>query len=140
MANLLVGIMKTILGLLSVLVLIACATGQRDGWRSSYQSISPDSFQFKPDPRFDTPPVFLSGRALLVPWAHVEPGEDAQVLVGFTINKQGEVENPVAYNATNSYVMGNALYAVKRWRFKPAMKDGKPVAIEVFAPFKVLMK
>jgi hypothetical protein len=51
-----------------------------------------------------------------------------------------EVENPVAYNATNSYVMGNALYAVKRWRFKPAMKDGKPVAIEVFAPFKVLMK
>jgi TonB family protein len=34
----------------------------------------------------------------------------------------------------------NAVKAMKRWRFKPAMKDGKPVAVRVAVEMKFALK
>ena len=51
------------------------------------------------------------------------------VLLIARIDKQGKLQNIVAIVASDEGFIDPALKAAKLWRFKPAMKEGKPVEI-----------
>lgn len=51
------------------------------------------------------------------------------VVLEFTINAIGRVENPVVVSSRPPRIFDQAaLQAIVRWRFKPKLQDGKPVA------------
>ena len=51
--------------------------------------------------------------------------------VGFTITSKGVVQDPYAVSSTNEAFEQAAIDAVKKWKFKPGLKDGKPVNTKV---------
>lgn len=52
---------------------------------------------------------------------------EGSVDVGFTITSKGVVMDPYAISSTNEGFEQAAIDAVRKWRYKPAMKDGKAV-------------
>ena len=57
-------------------------------------------------------------------------GIEGEVVVEFTVTARGEVKEPRIIESRPPGVFDRAVLAtVKRWRFKPKMKDGKPVAV-----------
>ncbi len=56
---------------------------------------------------------------------------EGSVDVGFTITSKGVVQDPYAVSSTNEAFEQAAIDAVKKWKFKPGMKDGKPVNTKV---------
>ncbi len=52
---------------------------------------------------------------------------EGSVNVGFTITSKGVVMDPYAISSTNEGFEQAAIDAVRKWRYKPAMKDGKAV-------------
>lgn len=57
-----------------------------------------------------------------------------QVVVTFVVDESGSVVSPKVQKSTNSGFNEAALSAVKKWRFKPGMKDGKKVKSKVLIP------
>jgi len=56
------------------------------------------------------------------------------VYVIFIVNKQGRVEQAKVQKSTNPAFDAPALKAVKRWRFEPGRKNGKPVQFRMRVP------
>ena len=56
---------------------------------------------------------------------------DGTVVVRFVVNEQGGVENVQVVGGTNSKFAKSAVSSVSKWRFKPTVKDGKPVKTTV---------
>jgi TonB family protein len=59
---------------------------------------------------------------------HKAPKEHATVALTFDINEHGEPKNLNVDKAVDSEPEQEIIAAVKKWRFKPAMKDGAPVS------------
>ena len=56
--------------------------------------------------------------------------EQGSVGVNFTVTENGTVDNPTMFKSSGFADLDNAaLEAVRSWRYKPAMKDGKAVAV-----------
>jgi protein TonB len=53
------------------------------------------------------------------------------VLVACEVGTDGTVSNARILNSLRKDLDASALEAVRKWRFEPAMKDGKPVAVQV---------
>jgi TonB family protein len=58
-------------------------------------------------------------------------GIDGQVLVQFGVDATGAVENVTVFKSDHPELDVPAVEAVKKWKFKPAMKDGQPVETRV---------
>jgi TonB family protein len=56
---------------------------------------------------------------------------EGSVVVAFTVTAKGSVQDPHVVSSTHEGFEQAALNAVKRWRFTPGQKDGKPVAAKV---------
>jgi len=63
-------------------------------------------------------------------------GVRALVRVGFLVDVKGEVVAPRISKSSNADFDEICLEAIKDWRFKPAKKDGEPVAIRLAVPFR----
>lgn len=50
-------------------------------------------------------------------------------VLGVTVDECGTVRDVHVTRSTDKRLDQNAIEAVKQWRFKPAMKDSKPVAV-----------
>ena len=50
-------------------------------------------------------------------------------VLGITVDKEGRVRDVRVTHSLDKQLDKNAIDAVKRWKFKPAMKDGKPIAV-----------
>jgi periplasmic protein TonB len=50
-------------------------------------------------------------------------------VVGLTVDEQGAVRDVHITRSLDKRLDQNAIDAVRRWKFKPAVKDGKPVAV-----------
>lgn len=57
------------------------------------------------------------------------------IRVAFIVDETGAVREPAIRSSTDSFYDPLVLECVRKWRFEPAMKDGKPVSTEVVAPF-----
>lgn len=58
----------------------------------------------------------------------------AKVLIVFVVNEQGRVEGPRVWKSDNPLFDKAALDAVKKWRFEPGQRSGKPVRFRFRVP------
>jgi periplasmic protein TonB len=58
------------------------------------------------------------------------------VTLVFVINEDGRVEDPRVENSSRPEFEKPALEAIRRWRFRPGVKDGQPVRTYVKRPFR----
>ncbi len=63
-------------------------------------------------------------------------GGTGLVTVNFLVDEQGAVQDAKIEKSSAPFLEEPALKAVKKWKFKPAKKDGVPVAIRVSIPIK----
>lgn len=77
----------------------------------------------------DTLPYYLSGEAPLYPSS--QQGKHGQAVLEFTIDEAGRTQDVRLISEIGQFFGSHAAVAVRRWRFDPALKDGKPIAVAV---------
>ncbi len=80
------------------------------------------------------PPVPVRTVAPKFPDEMRRSGSSGVVTVSVLIDEKGNVTEPKIVKASNDAFSEPALEALKRWKFKPAKKDGEAVAIRVNIP------
>ena len=83
---------------------------------------------------YDTPPTPIY-RALAA-YPETAVGIEGTIYVRVQIDARGEVKDAKVSRGGNPALEWAALDAAKRWRFQPALRNGKPVACEVEIPFR----
>lgn len=63
-------------------------------------------------------------------------GGSGLVTVSFDIDEQGNVKDPKVEKSTHRELEEPTLKALRKWKFKPAMQDGSPVACHISIPIK----
>jgi len=89
----------------------------------------------------DQPPRVIRKIDPLYPFAAKRKGLMGSVMLRFIVTKEGRVvEVSVVKSEPPEVFDASALKAIVRWRFKPAIKDGKSVDVIIMAPlaFKLL--
>ena len=84
-----------------------------------------------PQPVEKVPPVY--------PESAREKGISGTVVVQALVGKDGRVKDTRVITSIPE-LDGYAIAAVKRWRFKPAMSEGRPVAVWVAIPVKFTLR
>jgi TonB family protein len=79
--------------------------------------ITPPHPVFTPDPEY--PESFRKGKHKI----------QGTCVLGLTVDKEGLVQGVHVTRSLDKRLDQNAIDAVKRWKFKPAMRDSKPVAV-----------
>lgn len=69
-----------------------------------------------------------------------EQGVSGIVMVTCDIDHQGNVQETSVEKSTHQAFEQPALEAVKKWKFRPARKDGEPVAIRVTIPIRFVIQ
>ena len=82
------------------------------------------------------PPVPVRTIAPEAPGNFTKGGVPGLVTVGFTVDVKGSVQDAEVVKTTHEILNEPALTALKKWRFKPAQKDGQPVPMHVVMPIK----
>lgn len=82
------------------------------------------------------PPVPVRTVAPDVPHELSRSGGSGLVTVNFLVDEQGAVQDAKVEKASAQMLEEPALKAVRKWKFKPAKKDGVAVAIRVSIPIK----
>ena len=67
-------------------------------------------------------------------------GLSGLVMVKCSIDEQGNVTETVVEKSSNPAFEKPAVAALKKWKFKPARQDDKPVAIKVSIPIKFVFE
>jgi TonB family protein len=62
-------------------------------------------------------------------------GKEASAEIAFVVDTFGNVVNPEIAASSDAEFGANALDAITRWRFKPAVQNGQPVAVKVRQQF-----
>lgn len=57
--------------------------------------------------------------------------KEGSVIVWCVIDEKGKVTQAKVHRSLSKQADANALKAVKSWKFQPAMKDGRPVMVQV---------
>jgi TonB family protein len=85
----------------------------------------------------DQPPRIIRKIDPLYPFAAKRKNIQGKVTLRFIVTKEGRVVEPSVVKGDPPDVFDNsALKAILRWRFKPAIKDGKAVDVIIIAPLK----
>lgn len=82
------------------------------------------------------PPVPVRTASPEIPMELSRTGGSGLVTVNFLVDEQGSVQDAKVEKTTSAMLDAPALRAVKKWKFKPAKRDGTPVAIRVSIPIK----
>ena len=83
---------------------------------------------------FDTPPKVLEGMRPEYPELEADRREKGFVSVICTIGVDGKAGDFAIETMTNPAFAYAAMVAISKWRWAPAMKDGRPVAQKVRVP------
>lgn len=85
----------------------------------------------------DQPPRILRSIEPLYPFAAKRKNIEGSVTLRFVVTKEGEVQEPHVVESEPPDVFdSSALKAIARFKFKPAIKDGRAVDCIVIAPLK----
>lgn len=80
------------------------------------------------------PPALLKTVAPKYPVAERRARKTGTVHVAFIIELDGKVSDAKVISSTDPVFDAPALDAVRQWRYKPARKEGEPIAIAVTVP------
>ncbi len=95
---------------------------------------------FAQESTFDEPPMPTKTVPPTYPNTLKSEGVSGMVTVSLTVDENGNVANAVVKKSTRAEFEKPAIDAVSRWKFEPAKKDGKPVAVQVVVPVKFSAK
>jgi TonB family protein len=82
----------------------------------------------------DSVPVVTFQALPQYPFEMYAKGFPGEVVVDFVVDTKGDVRNAYAVKWTNAGFIPAALAAVSRWKFKPSIKNGKPVNTHLQVP------
>jgi len=105
-------------------MLLACAFLLLPVWHASGQSAHYVSQPLPPSS--EGLPVAI--RSPKVKFPKGGPAGRYVVSVAFTVDEQGVPRHPHIVRSDNEYFDFSALVTAQEWRFKPAMRDGQPIA------------
>jgi TonB family protein len=88
-----------------------------------------------PASKYDTPPKFLRGFAPFFPQAAEREGHWGYAELDFVVGNDGSTSDIRLVRATAYDFAQEAAVAVRKWKFSPATKNGRPVAVRVRLPF-----
>jgi len=86
------------------------------------KGIKPPKATFSPDPKFPDLP------------ADAEPRGTVVMLIG--VNAKGHVEPVRVLRSDEQAFETTAVATVKKWKFRPAQKDGRPVPVQITVEMK----
>lgn len=89
---------------------------------------------YVPADQVDTPPSVIEQTAPDFPAVMVKARIDGKVILGLIVSASGKPEQVQVEQATHPLFAEAAVAAVKHWRFKPATKNGQPVASNFSVP------
>lgn len=84
--------------------------------------------------KVDVNPVPMKTPPPIYPEALKREGGSGVVAVVIVIDEKGAVASAVVAKSSNSGLNEAAIEAVKKWKFKPAVKDGEKVKMRVTIP------
>lgn len=85
----------------------------------------------------DQPPRILRSIEPLYPFAAKRKNIEGSVTLRFVVTKEGDVLEPQVVESQPSGVFdSSAMKAISRFKFRPAVKDGRAVDVIVIAPLK----
>ena len=88
------------------------------------------------DPRPDLkPPVVTHHVDAVYPAGAVVRGKHTDVVLAVTVDRDGNVSKVDVLQSGGKELDDAATAAVRQWRFKPATKDGQPIAARIRVPF-----
>lgn len=114
-----------------LLLLPGCASNN-----VAYNYASNAKYAGTPD---DHPPLLIHSENPIFPPGPRTSGKkdwSLEIRVGFIVDSTGAVRDPVVLSSTDSFYDSLALESIRKWRFAPAMQDGKPVATRMTVPFQ----
>lgn len=79
--------------------------------------VTPPRATYSPDPEYDD----ASRRAKL----------SGSVVLSIVVTKEGNVGDPKIVQSLSPNLDKQAVKAVSKWKFTPAMRDGKPIAVQI---------
>lgn len=79
-------------------------------------------------------PVPVSRPLAIYPFDMLKQKVAGQVIVEFIVDTDGSVKSAKAVKQTNEQFAAAAVAAVKKWKFKPGMRNGKPVPTKLQVP------
>lgn len=82
------------------------------------------------------PPVPVRTVAPEIPQNFARAGGSGLVTVSFLVDEKGQVQDAAVEKSSNPELNEPAVKAIRKWRFKPARKDGAAVAMRVSIPIK----
>jgi TonB family protein len=88
-----------------------------------------------PKSAYDTPPKFKRGYAPFFPVNEARKRQWGYAMAEFTVTPEGETDNIRIIAATAVSFAQEAGITLQDWRFIPAQKNGRPVAVTVRLPF-----
>lgn len=88
----------------------------------------------------DSAPVPVRAVAPDFPYEMRREGVGGVVTIKCVIDEKGNVQEPEVQKATNDAFIKPAVDALKKWKFKPARKDGVVIAQRVTIPIQFSIK
>ncbi len=89
---------------------------------------------------YEKAPVVISKVEPVYPALAVKSGLEGNVFLKVWVNESGSVVDAAIIRTDQEVFNGAALEAAKQWKFKPAVLNGKPVAVWVSIPFRFRLK
>ena len=68
---------------------------------------------------------------------HLMGATDAKVGIACVVNADGRVGTATVAASPDPKLNDVAVRALRQWRFKPGLKDGKPVAVRIFVELAI---
>lgn len=123
------------------LVLASCNPAPTQQAASPGVYISPQSFpDLPPTADYDVAPKVIDSYAPYFPHAEFLNHRSGKVVLGFTVGIDGSPRDVRVIETTTQGFANEALYAIQKWRFAPAKKDGKPVPARIKLPITFTRK
>jgi TonB family protein len=122
-----------------LLILLVCTSTVFSFWGCENQlsdgvrPLEPIPSSWSPHPEnpasFDTPPKLVRGAAPIYPISQLQQNKAGAATIAFTIDEYGKTRDFRVISADYPYYASHAILAVQQWRFEPARKNGRPVAV-----------
>jgi len=130
--------MKTLASICLLLLSVSCApveTKKETAIDDQWEERSQQTRTALRLPEVDKPPVSIRIIEPLYPFAARRKGIQGTVTLRFIVNREGKVVEPSAVEGEPPGVFDvSVLKAILRWRFKPAIKNGKAVDVTISMP------